>query len=59
MKKNNSFICLCGHIKEKHSNYYALSMCEACINMVPWQPDWRHEFKMDNLRYLEEVSKNG
>ena len=57
MKKNNILICWCGHTQEKHSNYYSFPICSICVNILPDRgADWRHEFKMDNLKYLEGLA---
>ena len=44
-------ICKCGHRKCVHSGFYDFPICEECANKRI--DDWRHTFKLDNLRHLE------
>jgi hypothetical protein len=43
--------CICGHAAYKHTTGYftGTAICDGCYNFS----DFHHEFKQDNLKYLE------
>lgn len=45
--------CICGHHKLSHSNNYDSPLCDDCANFIGGSVMW-HEFKLDNLKYLEQ-----
>jgi hypothetical protein len=49
-------ICKCGHDEKGHYVQYESPLCIACANDSNRCFDMWHEFKQDNLRYLEELS---
>lgn len=55
--------CVCGHPKEMHSADVKDSLCALCIEMASYDVHIGelgkafHPFKLDNLRYIEDVAK--
>jgi hypothetical protein len=52
-------VCICKHNYNSHqvkNDFYRVSFCKLC----PWNPfpgiSHEHEFKLDNLKYLEMLS---
>lgn len=69
MSKNNR--CSCGHIAQEHENRgqrglstlqpicwkcYAISTTEWIVVFDYSKKDYYHEFKIDNLKYLESLN---
>ena len=56
--EEKNYFCMCGHLKSNHIplDGHIEIYCKMCNldNMSPIM----HNFKLDNLRYLEEVSKD-
>jgi len=62
---NDSYPCICGHNKKEHLSpkgiipgpYDLDSFCDACAmdtnRWINWMPAY-HDFKLDNLKYLEK-----
>jgi hypothetical protein len=59
MNKQPRKKCVCGHFKREHSggirNY--VPTCNACLQMLNPPIYWRHNFKLDNLSYIETLAK--
>ena len=56
----SNYPCICGHAEKHHGVSMEEHMCYSCwVSLPVLRSTYRHEFKADNLRYLEEVSKNG
>ena len=47
--------CICGHKEAQHGIYNKNYMCDECI-WPAFNKKGLHIFKLDNLRYLEELS---
>ncbi len=50
-------LCECGHPESKHDVNFSLGVCFACYNSKG-EDRCMCIFKMDNLRYLEDLSVN-
>jgi hypothetical protein len=48
-------VCICGHWKVNHSNYYGVPICEGCANRGKGMEIYEHKFRQDNLEYLERL----
>lgn len=47
-------ICICGHLEDKHYLHLeTYNVCETCHEEGKLRIDFIHDFKIDNLRYLE------
>jgi len=56
---NSNFPCVCGHELDRHSKDIKPDMCFDCmkdesINVWDRIKQGQHEFKLDNLKYLEQ-----
>jgi len=54
-----NLICKCGHKKFRHEEE-TYSLVAACLDCKPgylYSDIWMHEFKPDNLRFLESLSE--
>jgi hypothetical protein len=57
------FPCVCGHLKKDHDEGYSKGYCGICYNKLTIRQlnsndtSWHHEFKFDNLKYLEQLSE--
>jgi hypothetical protein len=60
----NNF-CICGHFESSHTKYRLTSgsyrgYCISCFSINPQKSLVHlHEFKPDNLKYLEQVAAEG
>ena len=51
-------ICVCGHTKDKHVLHLeTYSVCEVCHEAGLLRAGFIHDFKLDNLRSLEETAR--
>jgi hypothetical protein len=51
------FPCKCGHMQSEHEENEDSPLCIGCSNdNRGWDIYW-HKFKLDNLKYLEQLSK--
>jgi hypothetical protein len=55
--------CICGHLKEGHEptdsprNPPGDSFCNGCCHERPLENVSWHDFKLDNLRYIETLAQ--
>lgn len=58
MKKTIFQVCFCGHLEDKHElmleTYF---MCVECHGLGLLRNKFIHDFKFDNLRYLEMAAE--
>lgn len=53
-------ICLCGCPRSEHmasSRLISSGWCLGCTTYFPNLKNQRHNFKLDNLKYLEQLSR--
>jgi hypothetical protein len=50
----SDYPCRCGHPEKEHGKHMGISVCWSCT--ATRRMMHRHEFKADNLRYLEALS---
>lgn len=56
MKYEETATCVCGHLLLDHSNYEESPLCVSCANELGQMDMW-HDFKLDNLKFIEELAK--
>lgn len=51
--------CVCGHEEQVHqSGYPEAQLLPICFNCIDYsEKDAFHEFKLDNLKYIEQEAK--
>jgi hypothetical protein len=53
-----NFPCICGHDGDDHEENEDSPLCVGCANDGKgWNAMW-HEFRLDNLKYLEKLSES-
>ena len=52
--ENREKLCVCGHVKGAHQYGGQNDACWDCLNLNMKLKNHVHDFKLDNLKYLEQ-----